>query len=65
MTFRSRSTAALTAATVADEWIPIFPSTDTAMMVAMAYLMIKEDLHDQAFLDTYTVGFDKFQAYVM
>jgi anaerobic dimethyl sulfoxide reductase subunit A len=54
-----------TAATVADEWIPIYPSTDTAMMVAMAYLMIKEDLHDQAFLDTYTVGFDKFQAYVM
>ena len=54
-----------TAATVADEWIPIYPSTDTAMMVAMAHVMFTESLHDQAFLDKYTVGFDKFKAYVM
>lgn len=54
-----------TAATVAHEWIPIRPGTDTAVMVAMANVMIREKLHDQAFLDTYTVGFDKFKEYVL
>jgi len=50
---------------VADQWIPIIPGTDVAMMVAMANVIIKENLHDQAFLDKYTVGFDKFKEYVM
>jgi len=54
-----------TAATVADEWIPIRPGTDTSVFVAMANVMIKENLHDQAFLDKYTVGFDKFKEYVL
>jgi anaerobic dimethyl sulfoxide reductase subunit A len=54
-----------TAAAVADEWIPIYPGTDTAVMVAMAFVMIKEGLQDQDFLDAYTVGFDAFKAYVL
>ena len=54
-----------TAATVADEWIPIRPGTDTAMMVAMANVMVRENRVDQPFLDKYTVGFDKFKAYVL
>jgi anaerobic dimethyl sulfoxide reductase subunit A len=54
-----------TAVTLADEWIPIRPSTDTAVMVAIANVMIKENLHDQAFLEKYTVGFDKFKEYVL
>ncbi|MCP4625402.1 MAG: molybdopterin-dependent oxidoreductase [bacterium] len=53
-----------TAATLADEWIPIRPGADTAVMAAMANVMIKENLQNQAFLDKYTVGFDKFKEYV-
>jgi len=53
-----------TAATVADQWIPINPGTDTAVMVAMANVMIREGLYDQTFLNKYTVGFDKFKDYV-
>ena len=53
------------AATFADQWIPIRPGTDTAMLIAMAYVMIEENLQDQKFLDTYTVGFDKLKDYVL
>ena len=52
------------AATFADQWIPIRPGTDTAMLIAMAYIIIKENLHDQTFIDRYTTGFDRFRDYV-
>lgn len=51
-------------ATYADQWIPIIPGTDGAMLLAMAYVMIEKNLHDQKFLDTYTIGFEKFKDYV-
>ena len=54
-----------TAAALADQWIPIRPGTDAAMLIAMAYVMIKEGLHDEKFLDTYTIGFDRFKEYVL
>ncbi|CAH2715121.1 Dimethyl sulfoxide reductase DmsA [Neobacillus rhizosphaerae] len=47
------------AATFGDQWIPIVPATDTALFSAMAYVIITENLHDQAFLDKYTIGFDE------
>ena len=45
-------------------WIPIRPGTDVAMILAMAYVIIERRLQDQGFLDTYTVGFDKFKDYL-
>jgi len=53
------------AAAFADQWVPIRPGTDTAMLIAMAYVMITEQLHDRQFLDTYTVGFERFEHYVL
>jgi len=52
------------AATFAHQWIPIHPGTDGAMLLAMAYIMIKENLQNQHFLDTYTIGFEPFKKYV-
>ncbi len=48
-----------TAANLADEWVPIRPGTDAALVAGMAHVMISENLHDQAFLDKYCSGFDE------
>lgn len=45
--------------TMGDKWVPLRPGTDTALVAGLAYVMITENLQDQAFLDTYTVGFDE------
>ncbi|MFC1980640.1 molybdopterin-dependent oxidoreductase [Chloroflexota bacterium] len=54
-----------TTAVFANQWIPIRPGTDAAMLIAMAYVMLKENLQDQNFLDTYTIGFEQFERYVL
>lgn len=53
------------AAAWADKWIPVRPGTDAAMLVSMAYVILKENLQDQDFIDTYTIGFDKYRAYLL
>ena len=46
------------------EWLPIRPNADVALMLGLAHVLIAENLHDRAFLERYTVGFDQFAAYV-
>ncbi len=41
------------------DWVPINPGTDVALIAALAYVMVKEDLYDKEFVATHTVGFDE------
>ncbi len=46
------------------EWLPIRPCTDTALMLAMAHVLLAEGLADRDFLARCTVGFERLEAYV-
>ncbi|MEM9639748.1 MAG: molybdopterin-dependent oxidoreductase, partial [Pseudomonadota bacterium] len=47
------------------EWLPPRPGTDTALMMGIAHCLLTEGLHDPAFLERYTVGFDRIRAYLL
>lgn len=51
----------MSAVALADEWIPIRPGTDAAMMSAMAYIIITENLADDDFIKRCCSGFDSTQ----
>ncbi|HRA81625.1 MAG TPA: molybdopterin-dependent oxidoreductase, partial [Thauera sp.] len=40
------------------------PMTDVPLMLAIAHTLVKEGLYDKAFLDSYTLGFDRFLPYL-
>ena len=46
------------------EWVRIVPNTDTALFMAMGYHLLSQNKHNQAFIDKYTVGFDKYRAHL-
>jgi thiosulfate reductase/polysulfide reductase chain A len=48
----------------AQEWVRIRPSTDGALALAMAHVIIRDKLYDQDFVARWTVGFDEFAASV-
>ncbi|MEW6662759.1 MAG: DMSO/selenate family reductase complex A subunit [Bacillota bacterium] len=50
-----------TASVLADQWIPILPTTDNALMDAMTYVMITENLYDRDFVEKFCLGFDEGQ----
>lgn len=47
------------------EWLAPAPGSDTAVMMGLAHTLVAEGLHDTAFLDRYTTGFEPFRAYLM
>lgn len=46
------------------EWLPIRPNTDTALMLALCWVLHAEGLHDAAFLASHCTGFDRFLRYL-
>jgi anaerobic dimethyl sulfoxide reductase subunit A len=49
---------------LAEQWVPIKPGTDAALLIAMAYVMLTEDVYDREFVDKHTVGFQAFADYL-
>jgi anaerobic dimethyl sulfoxide reductase subunit A len=47
------------AVALADQWIPLLPTTDNALMDAMIHVMITEKLYDSDFVDKFCLGFDE------
>jgi anaerobic dimethyl sulfoxide reductase subunit A len=52
---------------LADQWIPIKPGTDAAMMLAMGYILISEDLYDKEFVQRCVDqrGVDEWSTYLL
>ncbi len=43
------------------EWVPIRPGTDMALLLAIANVLVTEDLYDKEFINTHTIGFHRFE----
>ena len=56
-----------TAEVIANQWIPIRPTTDVAMMIAMANVWFKEDVCDKEFIKKWVEpdGVRRWKAYVL
>jgi len=50
---------------LADQWIPIKPGTDVALIAAIAYVWESQELVDSAFMDTHTHGYKEYRKYIM
>lgn len=49
---------------IASDWVPIRPNSDCALILAMIRLLVRWDAYDRAFVDRYTVGFDRLASYL-
>ncbi|MCI8469572.1 MAG: molybdopterin-dependent oxidoreductase [Eggerthellaceae bacterium] len=49
----------------ADKWIPVYPNTDAALQLAIAYVWLTEGTYDADYLSTHAVGFENWAYYVL
>ncbi|MFP3978100.1 molybdopterin-dependent oxidoreductase [Marinobacter sp. KMM 10035] len=47
------------------DWVALYPGSDVALLLGIAYTLHTENLADTEFLSTYTVGYERFQQYFM
>ena len=47
------------------EWVKIRPGTDTAFMIAIAYVLETKNLLDRTFLEKYCHGYNNFRDYLL
>ncbi len=47
------------------KWLCPRPTTSVAMAMTIAYVWITENLYDQAYVASHTIGFDKWKAYLL
>jgi thiosulfate reductase / polysulfide reductase chain A len=52
------------AASKANDWLPVKPGTDTALLLAWLHVLVTEELYDAAYVEKYTVGFDRLVPHV-
>ena len=50
-------------AAAADLHLQIYPGTDGALALALANVLIREELYDRDFVERYCVGFEEYKAY--
>jgi anaerobic selenocysteine-containing dehydrogenase len=49
----------------ADEWVPIRPGTDAALAMAIAHVILSEELYDATFVKQWTEGFEPYKRLVL
>jgi anaerobic dimethyl sulfoxide reductase subunit A len=54
-----------TVRTLGDQWIKVLPGTDTALMMAVLNVLIKEDLVDRSYIAKYVYGFKDLEAHIL
>jgi anaerobic dimethyl sulfoxide reductase subunit A len=54
-----------TARRLSNQWIPVRPGTDTALMAAVLYVLLEEKLVDRAFIREHSVGFEVLERYIL
>lgn len=51
--------------TLCTDWVPIYPGTDSALMLAVLYELVQNSWIDRDYINKYTYGFDELEQYLL